>query len=115
MKSARLVPLLIGVFALGASGAATAGGLNVGVNIGIPAPVYVAPAPVYAPPPPPPPPVVYQPAPVYYGGPSIVIGWHGDRYWDGRRYWARDDWYRRHPPGRYDYGRDHYDNRRGWH
>jgi hypothetical protein len=33
---------------------------------------------------------------VYYGGPSIVIGWHGDRYWDGRRYWARDDWNRHH-------------------
>ncbi|HEV3422654.1 MAG TPA: hypothetical protein VG105_02510 [Paraburkholderia sp.] len=99
MKSARLVPLLIGVLALGASGAAMAGGLNVGVNIGIPAPVYVAPAPYYAPPPPPPPPVVYQPAPVYYGGPAIVIGWHGDRYWDGRRYWARDDWDRHHPGG----------------
>ena len=51
MKSARLVPLLLGVLTLGASGAAMAGGLNVGVNIGIPAPVYVAPAPVYAPPP----------------------------------------------------------------
>lgn len=115
MKSARLVPLLFGVLTLGASGAAMAGGLNVGVNIGIPAPVYVAPAPVYAPPPPPPPPVVYQPAPVYYGGPSIVIGWHGDRYWDGRRYWARDDWYRHHPPGHSDYGHNHYDNHRGWH
>ena len=69
MKSARLVPLLIGVLALGASGAAMAG-VSVGVNIGIPAPVYIAPAPVYAPPPPP----VYQPAPVYYGGPAIVIG-----------------------------------------
>jgi hypothetical protein len=92
MKSARLVPLLIGVLALGASGAAMAG-VSVGVNIGIPAPVYVAPAPVYAPPPPP---VVYQPAPVYYGGPAIVIGWHGDRYWDGHRYWARNDWYRHH-------------------
>ena len=107
MKSARL--FLIGVMALGASGAAMASGLNIGVNVGIPAPVYVAPAPVYAPPPPPPPPVVYQPAPVYYGGPAIVIGWHGDRYW------ARDDWYRHHPPGRADYGRDHYDNHRGWH
>ncbi|SMG08645.1 hypothetical protein [Paraburkholderia susongensis] len=115
MKSARLVPLLLGVLTLGASGAAMAAGLNVGVNIGIPAPVYVAPAPVYAPPPPPPPPVIYQPAPVYYGGPQIVIGWHGDRYWDGHRYWARDDWYRRHPPGRGNYARDHYDNRRGWH
>ena len=97
MKSTRLVPLLIGVLALGASGAAMAGGFNVGVNIGVPAPVYVAPAPYYAPPPPPPPPVVYQPAPVYYGGPAIVIGWHGDRYWDGHRYWQRDEWMRHHP------------------
>jgi hypothetical protein len=103
MKSARLVPLLIGVLALGASGAAMAG-VSVGVNIGIPAPVYVAPAPVYAPPPPP---VVYQPAPVYYGGPAIVIGWHGDRYWDGRRYWGRDDWYRHHPQGGYHGGGYH--------
>ncbi|SIO40633.1 hypothetical protein SAMN05444172_1656 [Burkholderia sp. GAS332] len=51
MKSARIVPLLIGVLGLAASGAAMAGGLSVGVNIGIPAPVYVAPAPMYAPPP----------------------------------------------------------------
>jgi len=100
MKPTRLVALVVGTLAIGASSAAMAGGLNVGVNIGIPAPVYVAPAPVYYAPPPPPPPVVYQPAPVYagpvYGGPAIVIGWHGDRYWDGRRYWARDDWYRHH-------------------
>ena len=48
-------------------------GVSVGVNIGIPAPVYVAPA-LLAPPPPP---VVYQPVPFYYGGPAIVIGWHG--------------------------------------
>jgi hypothetical protein len=120
MKFARLVPFLVGALAIGASGAAMAG-VSVGVNIGIPAPVYVAPPPVYAPPPPPP--VVYQPAPVYgapvygapvYGGPAIVIGWHGDRYWDGRRYWDRDDWYRRHP-GHYDRG--YHDNGRhgGWH
>jgi hypothetical protein len=29
------------------------GHVDVGLNIGVPAPVYVAPAPVYAPPPPP--------------------------------------------------------------
>jgi hypothetical protein len=103
MKSVRIVPLLISVLALGigASGSAMADGIHLGVNIGIPAPVYVAPAPVYAPPPPP---VVYQPAPVYgapvYGGPSMLIGWHGNRYWDGRRYWARDEWNRRHVSGR---------------
>lgn len=112
MKSARVVSLLIGALAVGVSGVAMAG-VSVGVNIGIPAPVYVAPAPVYAPPPPPP--VVYQPAPVY-GAPAIVIGWHGDRYYDGHRYWARDDWYRHHPPGR-DYNHGHHDNghHNGWH
>lgn len=72
--------------------------VRVGVNIGVPvAPVYVAPQPVYAPPPPvyapPPPPVVYAPPPPVYG-PAIVIGWHGDRYYDGRRYWNRGDYYR---------------------
>ncbi|CAM2159442.1 MULTISPECIES: hypothetical protein [Paraburkholderia] len=92
MKFARVVAMLLGGLAIGASSVAMAG-VSVGVNIGIPAPVYVAPAPVYAPPPPPP--VVYQPAPVY-AAPAIVIGWHGDRYWDGRRYWGRDDWYRHH-------------------
>lgn len=45
--------------------------VHVGVNVGTPAPVYVAPAPVYAPPPPP---VIYQPAPVY-ARPPVVIGW----------------------------------------
>ena len=95
MKFPRVVAMLIGGLAIGASGTAMAG-LNVGVNIGVPAPVYVAPAPVYAPPPPPP--VVYQPAPVY-AAPAIVIGWHGDRYWDGRRYWGRDEWYRSHGRG----------------
>jgi HrpA-like RNA helicase len=115
MKSMRVIPLIAGVLAIGASSAAMAGGLNVGVNIGIPAPVYVAPAPVYAPPPPPPPPVIYQPAPVVVA-PAIVIGWHGDRYWDGRRYWGRDEWYRHHGGG-YGHDRGHWDNGRhnGWH
>ena len=69
-----------------------AGGVSVGINVGIPAPVYIAPQPYYAPPPPP---VIYQSAPVYVH-PPIVIGWYGNRYYDGRRYWGRDDWYRRH-------------------
>ncbi|HEY3596695.1 MAG TPA: hypothetical protein VGL08_04140 [Paraburkholderia sp.] len=116
MKTTRLVPLLVGALAIGASSATMAGGVHVGVNIGIPAPVYVAPAPVYAPPPPP---VVYQPAPVYgapvYGGPVIVVGWHGNRYWDGRRYWGRDEWNRhnRGHGGHWDHG-DH-DHHNGWH
>jgi hypothetical protein len=95
----------IAIGALGMSGAAMAQ-VRLGINIGVPAPVYVAPQPVYAPPPPP---VVYAPPPaVYVGAPVVVIGWHGDRYWDGRRYWNRDDWYRYHGHG------GHYDHR-GWH
>ncbi|WP_213777302.1 hypothetical protein [Caballeronia sp. dw_276] len=106
---------VVAVGALGLSGAATAQ-VRLGINLGVPAPapVYVAPQPVYAPPPPPvvyappPPPVVYAPAPVY-AQPAIVIGWHGDRYYDGRRYWARDDWYRHHGGG------PRYGDHRGWH
>jgi len=84
-------------------------GVSVGINLGIPvapvAPVYAAPPPMYAepapvymaPPPPPPPQVVYQPAPVVVApAPAIVVGWHGDRYWDGYRYWGRRDWYAHH-------------------
>jgi hypothetical protein len=89
---------------LGMSGAAMAQ-VRVGINVGVPAPVYVAPQPVYAPPPPP---VVYAPPPVYVQ-PAIVVGWHGDRYYDGRRYWGRDDWYRHHGGPRYG------DPHRGWH
>lgn len=105
MKFARVLAMLVGGLAIGASSAAMAG-VSVGVNIGIPAPVYVAPAPVYAPPPPP---VVYQPAPVY-AAPAVYIGWHGDRYWDGRRYWNRNDWNRYHGGGGrgWDHGGGHW-------
>ena len=106
MKSvARIVSLAVGALAIGASGAAMAR-VDIGVNIGVPAPVYVAPAPVYAPPPP----VIYQPAPVYVA-PQIVIGWHDDRYWDGRRWWGRDEWYHHH--GDWDHGRGDWDHGRG--
>jgi hypothetical protein len=95
----------VAVGALGLSGVATAQ-VRLGINIGTPAPVYVTPQPVYAPPPPP---VVYAPPPPQvYVQPAIVIGWHGDRYYDGRRYWARDDWYRHHGGGA------RYGDHRGW-
>ncbi|EAY68507.1 hypothetical protein BDAG_01228 [Burkholderia dolosa AU0158] len=120
MKTLRVASLLTalstGTAALLVSGAAMAG-VNVGINVGVPAPVYVAPAPVYAPPPPP---VVYQPAPVYapapvYGpAPAIVIGWHGDRYWDGHRYWAREEWYRHHGRGWGDRGHWDHGRHNGW-
>jgi hypothetical protein len=108
MKTLRVASLLTGMTALLVSGAAMAG-VNVGINVGVPAPVYVAPAPVYAPPPPPP--VVYQPAPVYAPPPAIVIGWHGDRYWDGHRYWRREEWYRHHGRGWGDHDRGRHN---GW-
>lgn len=98
MKTKRnlVLPAMLGAIAFAVSGAAMAR-VDVGINLGVPAPVYVAPAPVYAVPPPvyyapPPPPPAYV-----VGGPVVVIGWHGNRYWDGHRYWARHDWEARHP------------------
>jgi hypothetical protein len=99
IKSIRILTGIAGLGLVTMSGFAHAGGVSVGINIGIPAPVYVAPQPYYAPPPPP---VIYQPAP-YYAPPPVVIGWYGNRYYDGRRYWSRDEWYRRHG-GRPNYG-----------
>ncbi|WP_434114085.1 hypothetical protein [Paraburkholderia caffeinilytica] len=93
MKNRMLIALGLGAVVLGASQMANAG-VSVGLNIGVPGPVYVAPAPVYAPPPPPAY-VAYQPVPVV--APVVVVGWHGGRYWDGRRWWGRHEWYgRRH-------------------
>jgi hypothetical protein len=99
IKSIRILTGIAGLLLVTMSGFAHAGGVSVGINIGIPAPVYVAPQPYYAPPPPP---VIYQSAPVY-APPPVVIGWYGNRYYDGRRYWSRDEWYRRHG-GRPNYG-----------
>src|SRR5260370_15789476 len=96
IKSIRILTGIAGLLLVTMSGFAHAGGVSVGINIGIPAPVYVAPQPYYAPPPPP---VIYQSAPVY-APPPVVIGWDGNRYYDGRRYCNPYDWYRRHggPP-----------------
>ena len=65
-----ILPALLGATALFASSLAMAH-VDVGINVGVPAPVYVAPAPVYVAPPP--------PAPYVVGGPVVVLGWHGDR------------------------------------
>ena len=75
----RLLSIVAGFAVASAASLAHAADVRLGINIGIPAPVYVAPQPYYAPPPPP---VVYQPAPVYVR-PPVVIGWYGDRYYDG--------------------------------
>jgi len=77
-----IATLLAGATLIGLSGTAAAR-VDVGISLGIPAPVYVAPRPYYAPPPvvyAPPPvyyapaPVYYNPAPVYYGPPAVVYG-----------------------------------------
>ncbi|KMZ13076.1 putative signal peptide protein [Candidatus Burkholderia humilis] len=81
MNKVSKISVLPGALMIGgvmASGAAMAG-VSVGVNIGVPAPVYVAPAPVYAPPPPPvvyapPPPPVYRNRRLSSVGMAIVIG-----------------------------------------
>jgi len=96
-KSISLIAGLCAVAAVAGLSAAPAmaGGVSVGVNIGVPAyvapaPVYVAPAPVYVRPAPvyaaPPPVVVYRPAPVYAPGPVYV---ERDYYRGGPRHWRR--------------------------
>jgi hypothetical protein len=89
----RIATLLAGAALIGLSGTAAAR-VDVGISLGFPAPVYVAPQPVYAPPPvyyaprpvyvAPPAPVYYAPAPVYYGPPAVIYrggGWrHGHRH-----------------------------------
>jgi hypothetical protein len=105
MKSRHYgVYLALGTLAAAVSTTALAR-VDVDLNVGTPAPVYVAP------PPPPPPAVVYEQQPaVVVAQPAIVIGWHGDRYWDGHRYWARDEWNRNHPPHHDEHHDNHHDN-----
>lgn len=80
MKS-KILSACLAVLACGTGALANAADVNVGINVGAPAPVRVAP-------------VVVQP--------PVVIGWHGDRYWDGNRYWERREWEGRnaHAPGK---------------
>jgi hypothetical protein len=99
MRKASLI-LLAGAAFIALSGTAAARtNIDVGINFGYPAPVYVAPpppvayyypAPVYAPAP-----VYVAPAPVYYApqpyyGPPVVVrdrGWHrGWRHDHGHRW-----------------------------
>jgi hypothetical protein len=90
------------IAALWGSGAAMA--VQVGVNVVLPVPVYAPPQPVYVSPQPvyaPPRVYVAAPPPVYAAAPTIVIGWHENRYWDGHRYWNRGDYNRYHGHGAY--------------
>jgi hypothetical protein len=62
------------------------GGVNIGVYIGGPAPVYAMPAPVYVQPAP----VYVQPAPVYVQPGRVIVGggYYGGRAYRGPRYVA---------------------------
>ncbi|QCP52646.1 hypothetical protein FAZ95_26215 [Trinickia violacea] len=64
MKYPLLASLAVGL-GMGLSGAAQA--VDLSINVGTPAPVVVTQTPV-------------------------VVGWHGDRYYDGHRYWGRSEW-----------------------
>ncbi len=61
----------VGVVCLGLAPVtpAFAGGVDVSIGIGVPAPVVVAPAPVFVAPPP----VIVQPAPVLVSPPAVVV------------------------------------------
>jgi hypothetical protein len=73
MKS-LLAAVAVTALTIGISGAAMAHDINIGVSIGVPAPVRVAPpVVVYRPSPPP---VVYAPAPVV-----ATSRWHDRREW----------------------------------
>lgn len=82
-----LTIMTLGIASLGASGAATAGGVDLSIGLGLPvAPVYVAPQPVYV-----------EPQPAVVGYPAYY-GWRGDDEDDDwkhdRKRWRR--WHRHH-------------------
>lgn len=94
MKS-LLAAVAVTALTIGISGAAMAHDINIGVSIGVPAPVRVAPpAVVYRPSPPP---VVYAPAPVV-----VTSRWHDRREWrehkwrEQRRHEREDRHHRNH-------------------
>lgn len=87
MKKAMLAAALV-IGAMAAGPVAQAGGVNLGISIGVPGVVWGGPA--YYPPPPPPryyytrPPVVVVPEPVYVPGPAYYGGWRGHGHWEHR-------------------------------
>lgn len=93
MKS-LLAAVAVTVLTIGISGTAMAHDINIGVSIGVPAPVRVAPRVVYRPSPPP---VVYAPAPVV-----VTSRWHDRREWqehkwrEQRRHEREDRHHRNH-------------------
>ncbi|TAM82020.1 MAG: hypothetical protein EPN41_15640 [Candidimonas sp.] len=94
MKRAAPI-LLIGLCTFFLSETASAR-VDLGVYLGIPAPVYVAPPVVYEAPPPPPPIVYREPPEIYTPGVVVVGGeWARDRDWREHYWkhaWKRDHW-----------------------
>ncbi|HEX7386644.1 MAG TPA: hypothetical protein VF285_05105 [Castellaniella sp.] len=103
MKKAMLAAALV-IGAMAAGPVAQAGGVHVGIAIGIPGIVVGGPA-YYPPPPPPPvyyygpPAVVVAPRPIYGPGYYYGYGWRGRGHYDrhvaerwGRHHGDRDHW-----------------------
>lgn len=99
MKKAMFAAALV-IGAMAAGPVAQAGGVSLGIAIGVPGVVWGGPA--YYPPPPPPayyygtPPIVVAPRPVYVPAPGYYYGWGGHRHWDrdrrgGERWGHRGD------------------------
>ncbi|NRO96683.1 hypothetical protein GWC77_12205 [Paraburkholderia sp. NMBU_R16] len=74
----KLVGALIGLTVLGVSSAASAH-VDLAIGVGIPAPVYVAPQPVY----------VAPPAPAYAA--PVAVGYYRGDDWRERE-WRRREW-----------------------
>lgn len=85
----------IAAFAIAAAGATTsahAGGVRVGISIGVPFPVVIAPAPVYYYPEP----VYYAPPPVYYAPPAYSSTYYAPRVVYTRPYYHQHHHHRPH-------------------
>lgn len=101
MKKAMLAAALV-ISAMVAGPVAQAGGVHLGISIGVPGVILGGPAYYYPPPPPPPvyyygpPAVVMAPRPVYGPAPGYYYGWRG---------WRGHGHYDRHVGERW--GRDH--------
>lgn len=80
--------------------------VSVSIGLGIPAPIYVAPAPVYYAPPPPPPRYYYAPRPVVVYSPYYEQRVVYRDY--GKRHKQRGDHYYHDDGQRYQHGRHHH-------
>ncbi len=96
----KYIITLICALAITASASLANAGFNLGINVGIPAPVYVAPPPAYAPPPVyAAPPVDIEEEPEFVAQPGsgfyMAVGTPYDLFYAGNRYYLcrGDAWY----------------------